>query len=165
VRHNAAAALAALALLAGCGDESEPASSAPETTSAETPAEAEEEAAGEEPEIAGETAERRPPTVEETIELVLTRATTPADICDTRVTEDYVRTAYGAREGCVAAQRPGALADSIQIQEVEEAGDSASAVVIPEGGPYDGVEVQVELVREDTVWRVDSLLADVPAGP
>jgi hypothetical protein len=163
------AATLALALLAGCGDgEDEPVVSTPETTT--TPeadsVEAPDDSGGSEPEASGDaTTERRPPTAEETIELVLTGATTPADICDSRVTDAYVRNAYGAREGCIAAQRPGALADSIRVEEIEESGDSASAVVLPEGGPYDGVEVQVELIRDDTAWRVDSLLADVPAGP
>jgi hypothetical protein len=115
---------------------------------------------------AGEEIENeRPTTIEGTLETVLTGASDAALICDQLVTDRYVRSAYGAREGCVAAQKPGALADSVEITEVEEAGDSASALAIPSGGPYDGVEVEVELIDEVGGWRVDSLLADVPAGP
>jgi hypothetical protein len=115
---------------------------------------------------AGEEIENeRPTTIEGTLETVLTGASDAALICDQLVTDRYVRSAYGAREGCIAAQKPGALADSVEIMEVEEAGDSASAVAIPRGGPYDGVDVEVELIDEVGGWRVDSLLADVPAGP
>ena len=35
----------------------------------------------------------------------------------------YVATAYGDREGCIAAQEPGALAESVQVSEVQESGD------------------------------------------
>ena len=87
------------------------------------------------------------------------------DICDVFVTERYVRTAYGAREGCLAAQRPGALADSVRGRPVRRNADEASVTVVPSGGPYDGIEVEVELIREGGLWRVDSLKADIPAGP
>ena len=39
---------------------------------------------------------------------------------------------------------------------------------MPAGGPYDGVEVEVDLVVAgdlEDAWLIDSLLADVPAGP
>lgn len=47
-------------------------------------------------------------------------------------------------------------------------GERATGTVIPEGGPYDGIEVKVELVPDparEAGWLVDLLLADVPAGP
>ncbi len=37
--------------------------------------------------------------------------------------------------------------------------------MVPEGGPNDGFEHDVVLVREGGAWLVDSLEADIPAGP
>ena len=86
----------------------------------------------------------------------------PAElICDELVTAEYVKTAYGSREGCLAGQKPGSLADSIEIEKLTD----RSATVIPEGGPYDGIDVSVELTDTPAGSRVSSLLADVPAGP
>ena len=45
---------------------------------------------------------------------------------------------------------------------------SASAVAVPKGGPYNSIDVQVKLVAAtdlEDAWVVDSLRADVPAGP
>ena len=162
------------ALLAACGDvEEEPTTTAApttqttttQTTTTETATTADGDEVGEAEGRGEEIAIGRPTTIEDTLEAVFTGSADAVVICDALVTENYVRTAYGAREGCIAAQKPGALADSVEIEDVEESGDSASAVAIPAGGPYDGVEVEVELVREGEGWRVDSLLADVPAGP
>ena len=50
----------------------------------------------------------RPVTIENTLEAVLTGSTDKALSCDVLVTPSYVRTAYGALEGCIAAHRPGA---------------------------------------------------------
>lgn len=160
-------------VLAACGDEEEepttPAAPTTTPTTQTTTTETATTADGDEVDEADgggeEIAVGRPTTIENTLEAVVTGSADAALICDALVTENYVRTAYGAREGCIAAQKPGALADSVEIEDVEESGDSASAVAIPAGGPYDGVEVEVELVREGEGWQVDSLLADVPAGP
>lgn len=163
-------------VVAGCGDDEEPATTAttaPEATqtpTTETATTADGDEDGDQAEAEGDGGKEtieigRPTSIENTLEAVFTGSLDAALICDELVTERYVRSAYGAREGCIAAQKPGALADSVEIADVEEAGGSASAVAIPTGGPYDGVEVEVELVREPGGWRVDSLLADVPAGP
>jgi hypothetical protein len=165
--------LGALAV-AGCGDEEGPATTAPTTTATTqtttttataTTADGDEVGGGDGGGRGEEIEIGRPTSIESTLEAVFTGASDAMLICDELVTDRYVRTAYGDREGCIAAQKPGALADSVEITEVEESGDSASAVTIPSGGPYDGVEVDVELIREPGGWRVDSLLADVPAGP
>jgi hypothetical protein len=37
--------------------------------------------------------------------------------------------------------------------------------VIPDGGPNDGIETEVVLAKKGDAWLVDSLEADVPAGP
>jgi hypothetical protein len=177
----AIALLASSFLLAGCGDEENgPATTAATTEATETTTQGATTtqdattADGDQAEGGGgagtETIEiGRPVTIENTLEAVLTGSTDAALICDVLATEEYVRTAYGAREGCIAAQRPGALADSVRIEGVIRSGPApgvaATALVVPAGGPYDGVEVEVGLVRDGDGWRVDSLLADVPAGP
>ena len=73
-----------------------------------------------------------------------------------------------SRKGCIAAQDPGSLAESVQVSDVAESGETATAVARPVGGPYDGVDVEVSLVAAtdlEDAWLVDSLFADVPAGP
>jgi hypothetical protein len=159
--------------LAGCGDDEEPTTTAAptttpttQTTTTHTATTANGDEAGEADRGPGEEiAIGRPTSIEDTLEAVLTGSADAALICDTLVTEDYVRTAYGAREGCIAAQKPGALADSVRIEGIYRSVAAANALAIPTGGPYDGIEVEVELIREPGGWRVDSLLADVPAGP
>jgi hypothetical protein len=91
---------------------------------------------------------------------VLTAEGDAVEACTDFVTADFVATAYGGRANCIAARRPNALAESVEI--TEEGGDSFT--VVPKGGPYDGVEVTVEVVEEGG-FRVASLLADIPAGP
>jgi hypothetical protein len=169
----AIALVAGSLVLAGCGDDEEEAATTAtttptvQTTTAQTATTADGDEVDESAGGGGHegSASGRPTTIEGTLEAVFTGAADAALICDSLATDRYVRRAYGAREGCIAAQKPGALADSVEITEVDEDGDSASAVAIPTGGPYDGVEVEVELVRGGDGWRVDSLLADVPAGP
>jgi hypothetical protein len=171
-----ALALVATALLAACGDDDSTVptttvavTTAPETTtldestapvppddSAGTPSEADDPGAD------------RPRAVEDVVVAVLTGSELPATICDQLVTPEYVKTAYGDREGCIAAQDPGSLAESVQVSEVQESGDTATAVARPLGGPYDGVDVEVSLVAAtdlEGAWVIDSLFADVPAGP
>lgn len=169
--------LAGSLVLAGCGDEEDGRAMTAATTTASTSTTTTQTATTADGDEVGEADDGgtpqaevdRPTTIEDTLEAVLTGSADASLICDELVTADYVRTAYGAREGCIAAQKPGALADSVRIEGVIRSGPApgvaATALVIPAGGPYDGVEVEVELVREGTGWKVDSLLADVPAGP
>jgi hypothetical protein len=89
----------------------------------------------------------------------------PAIACGEVVTPQLVASAYGDEQGCRAAQVPGATPKSIEITELEESGEAAEAVVVPEGGPNDGFDHEVTLVREGDAWLVDSLDADIPAGP
>jgi hypothetical protein len=95
---------------------------------------------------------------------VLTVGGTPQQACGTFVTEAFIRTAYGGEENCIAARRPEALARSILVGPDGDA-NSTRITVVPDGGPYDGVKVVVDLVEEDGGFRVDGLDANVPAGP
>jgi hypothetical protein len=94
---------------------------------------------------------------------VLTRKGTAQQACGDFVTEEFVRTAYGGEQNCIASRRPAGLAREILVSGGDE--DSTRLVVVPEGGTYDGVEVEVRLIEEKGSFRVDRLEADVPAGP
>jgi len=95
---------------------------------------------------------------------VLTREGTPEQACGSFVTDAFIRTSYGGEENCIAARRDEALARSISVGPGDDK-DSTRIVVVPKGGPYDGVRVEVDLLEEDRGFRVDRLVADVPAGP
>ena len=170
--------VAAFLLAGGCGgdDSSEPTTvslsstslsvSAPTTDESTAPV-APDDSAGD-PEAADDPGADRPRSIEDVVTAVMTASETPEVICDQLVTEAYVRTAYGDRAGCVAAQAPGALADSVEISDVKADSGSAKATAIPTGGPYDGHDVVVELIPAtdlEDAWVVNSLVAHVPAGP
>jgi hypothetical protein len=84
------------------------------------------------------------------------------------VTDAYISAAYGDEDGCIQAQTKASAADSARIQSVQPASldpPRASAKATPEGGQYDGEELTIKLVKEDDVWKVDSLESDAPVGP
>jgi hypothetical protein len=172
------AAVCALTLAACGGDEgetAEPTTSTAATTTtnagaAETTAEPPAPDAEDDQKPGGEPTEQieRPMDIEDVIVAVLTGGGTPEQACEELVTDRFVRTAYGSRQGCMAARAPGATARTVEVTDVRESGDSATAVAVPSGGPYDGVDVEVALVADPALegaWLVDSLLADVPPGP
>lgn len=95
---------------------------------------------------------------------VLTTEGTPRQACDAVVTEHFIETAYGGRDNCIASRTQSGLADALVLGPAIEEG-ATHLVVVPAGGPYDGVKVEVELVRDRDTYRVDALDAHVPAGP
>jgi hypothetical protein len=168
-----AALLAALALQVGCGDDEEtttPTSAESETTSApETTVEDDAGAPGDKPTSeppveAAPPIETRVSSPEKALELFFTSGD-PKIACDLVVTPDLLADAYGDAAGCRQAQVPAATPDSIEIKSVDGSGNEAEATVIPAGGPNDGIETKVTLVKLGDTWLVDSLEADVPAGP
>ena len=163
----------ALALaLAACGDDNRDSveagststtSAAATTANSTTPAAEPVDEGADEPDRDPAESEGEPvaaASAEVAIRAVLTADGDPEQACTAFVTEDFVATAYGGRANCVAARRPNALAESLQISD--EGGGEFT--VVPSGGPYDGVEVRVEVIDEGG-YRVSSLLADIPAGP
>jgi hypothetical protein len=173
----AASLAAALALLAGCGgdDETTTAATTSETTTAEASVKTGPEGTytnvdgpdGGGDESGGDGASgsgSAGTTPEDALEAFFTSGA-PAVACGEVVTPELIADAYGDEQGCRAAQVPGATPKSIEITELEESGDAAEAVVVPKGGPNDGFDHEVTLVREGDAWLVDSLEADIPAGP
>ncbi len=163
------AALAAALALGGCGgDEPEPPETPPTLTAPEattqsggsTTTQPDPDAPAENDEGTGGSQPAPAASAEDAIRAVLTTEGDAEQACTAFVTEEFVATAYGGRANCVAARRPSALAGSLRISD--EGGGTYT--VIPSGGPYDGVEVEVEVVESDG-YRVSSLVADVPPGP
>jgi hypothetical protein len=163
--------VALLALVAGCGDDEDMTTTQAPTTEATTeaesappPAETSEDEGGAEAEDAGGGAAGSPGDDPEfTLEAYFLSGD-PDLVCGELATESLVRTAYGDEQGCRQAQVPSAIPKSIEIRSLDVSGDEAEAVVTPTGGPNDGIETMVTLVDDDG-WRVDTLEADVPAGP
>jgi hypothetical protein len=177
VRRALLCILAAVAI-GGCGGGEEtttstaaPATSSTQTSSAttsSTPEPATSTTTGSEPEeggggSGGVAAESPGADPESALEAFVSGD--PDLVCGELATEALIADAYGDEQGCRAAQAPGATPSSIEIVEIETSGDTTEAVVIPEGGPNGGFEHEVVLVREGDTWLVDSLKADIPAGP
>ena len=104
------------------------------------------------------------PTPPQAIERVLTSGD-PKQACEELVTPDFVARAYGGVDGCEAAIEGGGSADSVEVSDVQRDGDTATAVAVPDGGPNSGEHIDVKLIRDDGVWKVDDLHSNVPAGP
>jgi hypothetical protein len=105
--------------------------------------------------------------VRSVVETVLTSAD-PADACGRYVTEHYLSTAYGGKQACVQAQRPGIAATSLSAFRVGSNADHGKKVnvsVVLHGGPYDGSTARVGTVYEGGQYRVNALGANVPVGP
>ncbi len=108
-----------------------------------------------------------PAAVRAVVETVLT-STDPADACGRYVTRHYLWVAYGGKQACVRAQRPGIAATSLSSFRIERRngpGTVVRASTILRGGPYDGSKVEVGLVFDAGHYRVDALGANVPVGP
>jgi hypothetical protein len=95
-----------------------------------------------------------------TLETVLVRGA-----CGNYVTDHFVEVAYGTEQACEQATKAGGTASSIDVRSLETNGDTATATVIPKGGPSSGDKLTVELVNEGGIWKIDSLKSDAPVGP
>ncbi len=89
----------------------------------------------------------------------------PGVACAEAVTPLYVEEAYGDENGCRQAVEAGGVANSVRVDAVGSSGGTASARATASGGPFDGEEVEVELVRRGGGWRVDSVTSNAPVGP
>lgn len=103
--------------------------------------------------------------IEAAIAAVLT-SVRAKEVCDEAVTPAFLERAYGDRAGCAALiAGAGAQARAAEISRLEIDGGVATAVVRPDGGIYDGEQLDATLVREGGAWRLDRLDADIPVGP
>jgi hypothetical protein len=76
-----------------------------------------------------------------------------------------VTAAFGDLSGCRAAQTSGGAAKSVDASGLSVDGETARATVVPAGGPSAGEKIEVTLVKDGHVWKVDSAKANVPVGP
>jgi hypothetical protein len=157
--------ISALVLLLGaCGGDDESATEAGPTVETAVEADGGVSTDAEQTGSGADSAPSDEERIEGTIAALLT-SSDPAEACDEAVTDAFLRRAYGDRAGCGAALAPAALARRVRIRMLEIAGAGATAVVLPEGGVYDGQQLDVMLVREGDRWEVDGLEADIPVGP
>lgn len=168
-----AAALAVLAP-AGCGGDDGQSSTISTAATAESTAEASTTSSTTATTDGGETTSgkgtgdgSKGPSHETTIErnvVAVVGSNEAALVCGSLATGRFLREAYGSAEGCRAAiaAQP---ASEVEVSRVEIDGEAASAIAIPARGPLAGEEIEVTLVLEQGRWKVDTLIADVPAGP
>jgi hypothetical protein len=178
-RHRAGAAALALAAIAvvaiaGCGggggsSTTGAAATSPGAATTTTPTQGTTTAAGgSSGNVFGGQGAAKGHTVSDTLNAVLTSGD-PAKACGTDyVTEHYLSSAYGGKQGCVQAQSSGGAAQSVDIQGLVagsgQAG-TASVKVEPQGGVYSGEKLVVSLVKEGEDWKIDSLKSNAPVGP
>jgi len=53
----------------------------------------------------------------------------------------------------------------VKVTKIEISGDKATAKAVPTGGPSGGETIEVKLVRQGGIWKVDSLHSNAPVGP
>jgi hypothetical protein len=175
---TAVVALAMPLAAAGCGGDSDTVSSAtqpldpiPSTGMSTPPASTEEGAGGQFPSKPANSSVPRDPAkaIKRAIAAVLApQPPGPASAqtaCGLFVTDRYLQTTYGTRQGCIRALVPGSAADSVMVGRVIVDGDRATARALPRGGPSSGETITVRLVLAGDTWRVDSLRSNVPVGP
>ena len=85
--------------------------------------------------------------------------------CRRYATSRYVETTFGSRAGCVNSTIPASAAESVKVTQVEISGDEATAKAVPSGGPSGGETIEVKLVRQGGIWKVESLQSNAPVGP
>jgi hypothetical protein len=152
--------LAAALVLASCGGGDSGSTSATSNASSTT------SSASESSTTTSAKQEGDHPTIERagnprfTLETVLARGA-----CGNYVTDHFVEVAYGSEQACEQATKSGGTASSIEVRSLDTSGNTATATVIPKGGPSSGDKLTVELVNEGGIWKVDSLKSNVPVGP
>ena len=160
-RHGAAAAAVVAVVLGGCGGGGD------DSGSASTPTPSED---------ITRTIETIPASPSEGAAISdekLIRASTttvfasgdPTAACETYATSAYVTDAFGDLDGCKAAVTSGGHAKAVTIAHVVVDGDRATALAVPIGGPSADQVIDVGLVKDGDVWKVDSGKANVPVGP
>lgn len=165
-RHGAAAAalgLTVLVLLAGCGDDesgSETGSATDSTVTGRSTFSAT---------IASnvDTTDQRTGNLLgiQTSLLAVLASSDPVAACETYATTKYVRSAFGDLDGCKGAMSSGSAARGVYTSSFKVDGDTATAVAFPKGGALAGEKIEVTLIKDGSLWKVDVVRSDVPVGP
>lgn len=160
-----AAAVVALALLAGCGEKEEPETTGPvvtQTTTGSTGIQTTTQTTTA-PDDNGQS-DRQFVSQAATSFLSSPKA---AAVCDAGVTAAFLHRAYGDRAGCLAARRPASLASSAQLSDIQIDQGTATLTADAQGGVYGtGQKLKMSLLGDGTgVWRIDGVESNVPVGP
>jgi hypothetical protein len=83
----------------------------------------------------------------------------PRRDCRQRLSASLIRRTYGTRERCVRVQRDddNEPARAVEFAGVEVSEGAATAELEVRGGDADGAKGGLELVREDSTWRIDEI--------
>ena len=164
-------AVVSVALFAGCGDSDDPGETtvsvtAPATSTDTTTTPGSTTTDDAETTTGGEEAESGDGALGPILAVagVLTKHATTEEACGSFVTENFLETAYGGKENCIAARESQPLASEVAL-DPKAKNTATNLTVIPDGGPYDGARVEVEVVEVGGRYKVDALVADIPAGP
>ena len=167
-RPTLTALLAAVALaLAGCGSDEGSGTSAGGSAPGPTSTESTTQRTATAPSAAegGVEADLAPAAqVDLAIKGVLASAA-PDLACRRYATLSYVKQTFGSRPGCVQSTVPASAAEFVKVSKIEISGERATAKAVPTGGPSDGETIEVKLVRQGGIWKVDSLQSNAPVGP
>jgi hypothetical protein len=165
--------IVALALLAGCGDDGEETTTTTATALEETTTEADTTSTGPgtpqgseggDDELAEEAAPPAGVQVERGAEAFLVSPDTDL-VCRKLLTENAVKESYGSTSACLQSRPKPTLAKSVEVAKPDVGEAEATVTATPDGGLYDGVEVEFAFVAEDETWLIDSVSADIPVGP
>ena len=178
--RGTAATLAAVAILAagvtaGCGGGDDTTTTGPSTgaegattteTSPETTTDGGTTTTGDGGTAEGDAEQGR--TIRDVVIAVLASGDPKRACAPDYVTDSYISAAYGDKKGCEQAQTKASAANALPIQSIEIVKlepPTAAAKVAPRGGQYDGDRLTITLIKEDDVWKVDSLTSNAPVGP
>jgi hypothetical protein len=157
--------MGSLALVAGCGGDEETTSTATDAVPTETAApetspkpEAEEIPVDE---LTGLNDDQR--IVEGAMAFLV--SSDSEEVCEELVTDALLRQSYGGLQGCLQGRPKPSLANGGKLGQPKIDGGTATVVATPDGGLYDGVEVNFTFVLEGDTWLIDSVSADIPVGP
>jgi hypothetical protein len=153
-------AAALVPLAAGCGEKEEPPTTGPvvaQTTTGQTTTGSQTTSDGK-----GATDEE---LIRSTITDFLTLPNDPS-VCDELVTPAFLKKSYGDRQGCVAARKPGALADQVTILARKPGSGGATIVTVkPQGGVSGGQTLKVTVVKSGGGWRIAKITSNAKVGP
>ena len=170
----AAILLAGALALAGCGDDGGETSAETatqvmtETTAAEESGTGEEGDEGKQEDDGSGLSEPAPPPAEVQVErgaedfLI---SPDSAKVCEDLVTDDLLKQSYGSLQGCLQGRPKPTLAKTAEVTKPKVDSVEATVTATPDGGLYDGAEVEFTFVREGESWLIDSVSADIPVGP
>jgi hypothetical protein len=152
--------------LGGCGADEETTTSSNASTASQASTAATTQGTASTPAAAGGVEAELAPEAQVDLAIKGVLASAAPDLaCRRYATLSYVKQTFGSRSGCVQSTVPASAAESVKVTKIEISGDKATAKAVPTGGPSGGETIEVKLVRQGGIWKVDSLRSNAPVGP